>query len=236
MSNALLWLVFACSGGSPTAEGVSSAPDAHDAPHADHAHADAAHRFDEVDRWVTVFDDPSRDGWQRPQDVVDALALRPGMAVADIGAGTGYFNARLAAAVGAEGRVIAVDIEASLIAHMQERATREGTPQVTPRLGAPSDPGLKPAEVDRLLIVNTYHHIADRVGYFKALRAALRPDGRLVVVDFEARETAHGPPASERLPFEVVLRELDAAGWRHLAKIETLPEQYLLVFDLPDQG
>jgi len=210
-------------------------------PHADHAavehsdHATVDHPFDDVARWVALFDDPQRDAWQKPEAVVEAMALQPGMAVADIGAGTGYFNPYLAAAVGPEGRVIAVDIEPALVAHMIARAADEGTPQVVPRLADRDDPKLAPAEVDRILLVDTYHHIDNRVDYFRRLRRALRPDGRLVIVDYRRGDLPVGPPAGQRLDPEEVEAELQSAGWRFLASPDILPYQYVLIWDVaPD--
>jgi cyclopropane fatty-acyl-phospholipid synthase-like methyltransferase len=198
-------------------------------------HATVSHRFDDIERWVAVWDDPQRDAWQKPEAVVEALGLQPGMVVADIGAGTGYFNPHLAAAVGPEGKVIAVDIEPALVAHMTARASEEGTPQVEPRLAEPDNPKLAPAEVDRVLLVDTYHHIDGRVDYFGALRAALRPSGRLVIVDFKKGDIPVGPPERHRLDTEAVEKELMAAGWRFLGSPDVLPYQYVLVWEVvPD--
>lgn len=192
--------------------------------------ATVSHRFDDAERWSAVFDDPARDAWQKPDVLVDALRLPRGGVVADIGAGTGYFNARLAEAVGRKGRVIAVDIEPSMVCHMARRALKERTLQVEPRLGAPGDPRLAPAEADVVLLVDTYHHIDDRVAYFGALRAALRPGGRLVVVDFKPGELPVGPAPDQKIPPEQVDRELASAGWTRLEAPDLLPYQFVHVY------
>ena len=208
----------------PAAQPASPHPHAHDAAH---------HRFDDAEKWAKVFDDPERDAWQKPADVVAAIGAAPGMGVADIGAGTGYFSPHLAAAVGPQGRVVALDIEPTLIAHMQARAGREATPQVEARLTTATDPGLRPAEADRVLTVDTYHHIADRTAYFSAVKAGVKPGGKLVIVDFKKEETPMGPPVAERLTPEQVAAELSGAGFTLEREVDALPYQYILVFAGP---
>ncbi len=195
--------------------------------------ATVSHRFEDARHWSAVFDDPARDAWQKPAELVAALGLAPGASVADIGAGTGYFNPHLAAAVGPGGRVVAVDIEASMVAHMTARAVQEGTPQVEARLGSATDPGLRPQEVDLVLLVDTYHHIADRTAYFTRLKDAVRAGGRLVVVDFKAGELPVGPPPEHRIPLATVQAELDAAGWLPFQTLDLLPHQFVVVVQRP---
>lgn len=185
------------------------------------------HRFEKADEWVPMFDDPKRDAWQQPDKVVAALALLPGMTVADIGAGTGYFEKRLSAAVGSTGAVIAIDIEQDMVRYLRERAQREGTPNVEGRLGAADDPKLAPASVDRILIVDTWHHIGERVAYAKKLVAALKPGGALHVVDFTL-ETERGPPKQLRLPPAQVIAELTEAGLTASVIDVGLPDQYVI--------
>ncbi len=234
----LAWIaLLACGTPEPTA------PDAH-GPHAEghehghekqaaheegHGHhGDIHHRFDDPDKWAKTFDDPERDAWQQPTKVVEALELEPGMAVADIGAGTGYFNPHLAAAVGPDGKVVAIDIEPKMVEYMAERAKRDGTPQVEARVTQPGSHGLADGEVDRVLIVDTYHHIEDRPAYFGALRAALKPGGKLVIVDI-TKEAPFGPPVEARLTAEEVTQELAGAGWVVAGEVD-LPHQYVLSF------
>jgi predicted methyltransferase len=189
------------------------------------------HRFDDAEKWSKVFDDPARDAWQRPAELVAALQLAPGSTVADVGAGTGYFEPHLAAAVGPTGKVLAVDVEPTLIEHLRVRGAREGWATVEPRLGAVDDPGLRPGEVDAVLLVDVYHHIDGRVDWFRRLAPALRPGGRLIVVDFDpASDDDHGPPQDHRLPADVVERELTEAGWTLAASPAVLPHQYVRVF------
>jgi predicted methyltransferase len=211
----------------PTGSEGASDPDT-DFVHHGHAH----HRFDDAEAWARRFDDPSREAWQQPERVIELMEIAPGMTVADLGAGTGYFLAHLSGAVGAEGTVLALDVEPAMIRHMDERATREGLASVETMLIARDDPGLPPRSVDRVLVVNTWHHLPDREAYGAKLAAALRPGGALVVVDFTL-ETELGPPPAARIPPAQVERELRAAGLEVQVEGDALPEQYVVIARAP---
>src|SRR5438132_4663197 len=198
-----------------------------------HAASDDAtsHRsFADVEHWVSVFDDPARDAYQKPEEVVRALRIRPGMRVADLGAGTGYFSRHLSTAVGASGTVLAVDTEPELVRHLRERAEKERTDNVVPILASPDNPRLPRGAVDLVLLVDTFHHIDHRVAYFGRLRATLAPSGRVAVVDWQKRETPVGPELEHRLAREQVVEEMRAAGYALVAEPDVLPYQYCLVF------
>lgn len=233
-------------GGAEPAPEASHAPSAHgDAAHghAQHGHVQHApggardaddatvrHRFDDVAHWTKVFDDPSRDAWQKPAEVVAALELRPGAMVADVGAGTGYFARHLAAAVGPRGTVLAVDVEPALVEHLRERAEREKLANVTPVLGSADDPRLPAGKVDLVLLIDTYHHIDDRIDYARRLRAALAPGGRVAIVDWQKRELPVGPRVEHKLEREQIVGEMTAAGYRLVAEPDLLPYQCFLIF------
>jgi predicted methyltransferase len=192
--------------------------------------ATATHSFGDVARWEKVFDDPARANWQQPAAIVQASALAPDMAVADVGAGTGYLERLLSEAVGPRGTVYAVEVEPNLVTHLRARAERERTANVVPVLGSTANPRLPAGHVDRILFVDTYHHINDRVDYFRRLRAALAPGGWIVIVDWEKREDTIGPELAHRLAREQVTSEMERAGYRTLETAVRLPHQYLLVF------
>lgn len=211
----------------------------HDAPeqpaetHGDHhAHhhgddgATATHRFDDVQRWSKVFDDPARDAWQKPAEVIAKMNITPGMTVADIGAGTGYFLGHLAGAVGPTGKVLGLDVEQALVDHMNDRARKSGWTNVEARRIPYDGPGLEPASVDRVLIVNTWHHISDRRAYAAKLLATLRPGGEVHVVDYSP-ESDFGP--DHKLPADKIVAELVAGGFAAALVEETLPHQYIIV-------
>jgi ubiquinone/menaquinone biosynthesis C-methylase UbiE len=188
------------------------------------------HSFDDVEHWKAVFDDPARDEWQKPAELVKALAIRPGMTVADLGAGTGYFSRHLSTAVGPDGTVFAVEPEPKLLAYLRERAEREKTANVVPVLASLDDPRLPPRSVDLVLVVDTFHHIDHRVAYFRALRRALRSGGRVAIVDWHKRPLPVGPPPEHKLDRDQVVDEMRAAGYALAAEPDVIPYQYVLVF------
>lgn len=185
------------------------------------------HSFDDAEKWARVFDDPARDAWQKPHEVIKALALAPDAQIADLGAGTGYFTVRLASML-PNARVYAVEIEPNLVRYVEARAKREGLRNVVSREGAPHDPRL-PEKVDLILVVDTYHHIDARAEYFQRLRNALRPGGRIAIVDFKL-DSPYGPPRAARLAPEAVKAEMEAAGFAVAAEHSFLPYQYFIVF------
>jgi len=196
--------------------------------HAHHHGGPLVHRFENAEQWAKQFDDPARDAWQRPAEVIAALHLAPGMTVADVGAGTGYFLPYLSRAVGPKGRVLALDIEPDMVRYMKERAAREGLGNVEPAVVPLDDPKLPPGGVDRVLIVDTWHHIDQRPAYAAKLRAALAPGGAVVVVDFKL-EASHGPPREHRLSPDQVAAELGQGGLVAEAVPTSLPDQYVVV-------
>lgn len=189
--------------------------------------AGCASRDHEHHGWAGL-DDPGRDARQKPAEVVAALAIAEGMRVADVGAGTGYFEPHLSRAVGPSGRVLALDVDPELVAHMRRRFEVERLANVEARLVAPADPGLAAASVDRILVVDVWHHLTDRVSYAKKLRAALAPGGRLVIVDYP-EDAPSGPPTELRVGAKAVAAELTAAGFVARVEPRSLPEQYVVV-------
>ncbi|MBI5496127.1 MAG: methyltransferase domain-containing protein [Deltaproteobacteria bacterium] len=180
--------------------------------------------------YIAHLEDPARDAWQKPDELVKALGLKPGQVACDVGAGPGYFSLRLARAVGPTGRVFAVDVEPGILAALVERLTRAKVQNVTPVLGAPDDPLLPAGACDTLLVVDTYHHFPDRVAYLGRLKAAVKRGGTLVIVDFHKRPLPVGPPPERKLSREQVLQEAAQAGWKLSAEHALLPHQYVLVF------
>ena len=194
-----------------------------------HHHTDRGyHRsFDNAEFWAKEFDDLARDEWQKPEEVLDALQLERTARVADLGAGTGYFSVRTARRV-PEGKVFAIDIEPNMVRYLRERAEHEHLHGLVPVLASTDTPNI-PGPVDLVLVVDTYHHIDYRIAYFAKLRASLRPNGRLAIVDFKA-ESPNGPPPELRISSEKATAELDAAGYALVATYQFLPRQYFLVF------
>jgi len=186
------------------------------------------HSFSGAEQWAHVFDDPARDAWQKPHEVIQALGLKPDAVIADLGSGTGYFSVRLANMV-PRGRVYGVDVEPDMVKYLAERAKREKRNNVLAIKGTPDDPGL-PEKADLVLLVDVYHHIDDRQRYFRNLRASLKPGGRIAVIDFRM-DSPDGPPKAARIAPQRVIDELTAAGYRVADRHEFLPRQYFVVFE-----
>ena len=185
------------------------------------------HGFRDAEKWAQVFDDPARDAWQKPDDVIEALSLKPDAVVADIGAGTGYFAVRLARML-PRGRIYAIDVEPDMVKYLAERAKREGMKNVIAVAGKPDDPRL-PDKIDLLLLVDVYHHIDAREQYLRRLRPALKPGGHIAIIDFRL-DSPGGPPRQARIAPEQVKAELAKAGYALYEEHSFLPRQYFLVF------
>jgi cyclopropane fatty-acyl-phospholipid synthase-like methyltransferase len=200
---------------------LPAAPAAAQSPHT-HEHS-----FGGAEKWAQVFDDPKRDAWQKPHEVIQALALKPDAVIADIGSGTGYFSARLANMV-PKGRVYGVDTEPDMVKYLADRAKREGLKNITAVTGAPGDPRL-PEKVDLIIMVDVFHHVEDRDRYFRRLRDSLKPGGRIAIIDFRM-DSPDGPPKSARIEPDRVKTELKGAGYALVQEHVFLPNQYFLIF------
>jgi SAM-dependent methyltransferase len=187
----------------------------------------AEHRFSGAEKWAKIFDDPARDKWQKPTEVISALKLAPDAAVADIGSGTGYFAVRLAHAV-PKGRVYGVDAEPDMVRYLGARAKREGLANIIPVIASDGGPRL-PAPVDLVIVVDTYHHIPARERYFRNLQKSLKPGGSLAIIDFKL-DSPVGPPKRARIEPGQVKQELKRAGYDLSQEHAFLPYQYFLVF------
>jgi ubiquinone/menaquinone biosynthesis C-methylase UbiE len=194
-------------------------------------HATTKRRFDNVEYWQKVFDDPKRDEWQKPAATIEALRISPGDRVADLGAGTGYFLPYLVEAVGPSGTVFAVEVEPNLVAHRRERAEPLGAPPLLPILASLDDARLPDKSVDLILIVDTFHHLDDRLAYLGRLKHDLSDRGRMAIVDWKKEELPEGPRPDHKIAREQVVRELDAAGFRQISVEIDLPYHYLLLFE-----
>jgi arsenite methyltransferase len=180
--------------------------------------------------YIASLEDPARDAWQKPREVVAALGLREGERVADIGAGSGYFALRFAHHLGQAGHVFAVDVSRPMIDHLTARVADAGLTNVTTVLAAPDDPKLPEGGIDTIFVCNTWHHIDERPAYLRTLQRALRPGGRVVIVDFHKEGVPVGPPPSMKLTREEVVAEAAEAGFALVEEHELLPYQYFLEF------
>ena len=181
--------------------------------------------------YIAALEDPKRDAYQKPHEVMEALAVKPGEVIADIGAGSGYFALRLAHHVGPSGRVYAVDISPDMIRHLHKRIRDAKLLNVSPILADPADP-LLPQAVDRFLIVDVWHHVEDQAAYLAKLKAHLKPGGQVVMIDFQKKDLPVGPPAAMKIAREDLVKQMEQHGFRVAKEHSFLPYQYFLVFEL----
>ena len=179
--------------------------------------------------YIAALEDPKRDAYQKPHEVMEALAIKEGEIIADIGSGSGYFTLRLAHHVGANGRVYAVDVNPDMIRHLNGRVRDMGVLNVSTILAPPNDP-LLPQPVDRFLIVDVWHHVEDQAGYLALMKKRLKPGGQVVMIDFHKKELPVGPPVDMKIAREDLLKQMQAAGFRLVKEHTFLPYQYFLVF------
>ena len=180
--------------------------------------------------YIAMLDDPTRDAYQKPHEVITALNLKGGEVIADIGAGSGYFTFRFALHVGDTGRVYAVDVSPDMILHLNRRIRDLRATNVVTILSAPDDPLLTDASVDRFFICDTWHHIADHPRYLALMKKMLKPGGQVVMIDFKKAETPVGPPMEMRVDRGDLLKEMEANGYKLAAEHSFLSYQYFLVF------
>lgn len=177
--------------------------------------------------------DPSRDTWQKPHEVMGKLSIAPGSRVADLGAGGGYFTWHLAKAVGARGMVYAVDINPAALDMIFKEMVARGTPNVRPVRARPHDPRF-PEPVDLVFSCNTYHHLKiDRVAYFRSLASSLRPGGRVAILDLHPRGFFSGL-FRESITKDEVRLEMEAAGYRLVNDYDLLDRQHFQIFAMPE--
>jgi ubiquinone/menaquinone biosynthesis C-methylase UbiE len=209
--------IVLCAGGQVAAQAPKDQHDMH------RLHGDPA-------AYMAALDDPKRDAYQKPHEVIEALQLRSGEVVADIGAGSGYFSLRLAHHVGPTGRVYAVDISPDMIRRMNERIHEAGLANISTILASPGNP-LLPRPVDRFLFVNVWHHIEDQAGYVALMKKMLKPGGQIVMIDFHKRDLPVGPPAAMKIAREDLVKQMQGHGLRVRDEHTFLPYQYFIVFE-----
>ncbi len=175
-------------------------------------------------------DRPERESSEKPEEVLDALAIQPGMVVADIGAGTGYFTLRLAPRVGKDGKVIATDVQPEMIGTLKQRVAAARLGNVDARVVTDSDAGLPVGKVDLALMVDVYHELGDPAGTMKQVRAALAPSGRLILVEYRGEDPAVPIRPEHKMTLAQVRRELEPMGFRFVESMEFLPVQRVIVF------
>ncbi len=198
---------------------------AHHHHHGHHEHGEHGNPKD-LDHFIAKLEDPERLEWQKPDEVVAALKLGPESVVAEIGSGSGFFTLRLAKVAR---HVYAVDAEPRLLEVLRGRLEKAAVRNVTPVLGTAGDPLLPKGACDLALAVDTLHHFPDMAAYLKALAGALRPDGRIAIVDWHKRELPVGPSVERKVAREEALLAGEQAGLALVDEPSFLPYQYFLV-------
>lgn len=190
-------------------------------------------RPSDIKEYLEHLDSPSRDAYQKPSQVIQALGLKPGMAVADLGAGSGYFTRRFVEAVTETGKVYAIDVEPEMLAYTRESIVHLHTPYTAEFiLARPDDPKLPLDSVDLIFVCNVVHHLENRAKYFSNIRGALKPNGRVAIIDFyhDERSGDVGFPKHHLVPRDRVVDEMTEAGYRLRREHTFLPRQYFLEF------
>jgi predicted methyltransferase len=218
---------------------------AHAEPLAQHYEFRAAHDPDGIGKFylgreiahvmgpggIVWLERPERETEEQPQLVIDALEIKPGQTVADLGAGSGYYSFRIAPLVGPTGAVLAIDIEPAMLEVIAQRAAREHVANIKPVRGSARDPNLAPHSVDLLFMVDVYHELEYPYEVMTKVRAALKPGGRVALVEYRAEDPAVMIKPVHKMSERQVRREMQAAGFKHLQTVRTLPLQHLIVFE-----
>jgi len=172
-----------------------------------------------------------REKFEQPEKVLDALNIRPGMTVADVGAGNGYFTLRLARRVKDTGRVFAVDIQQAMLDLLRDNRDRASLKNIELVLGTPTDPRLPPTAVDLALLVDVYHEFQQPDEMVAGIRASLKPDGVLVLVEYRGEDPSVPIKPEHKMSVAQVLREIEPMGFRLRKKLDFLPWQHIFIFE-----
>ncbi|MCS6285411.1 MAG: methyltransferase domain-containing protein [Nitrospira sp.] len=190
-------------------------------------------RPDDIKQYLEHLDSTERDRYQKPSEVIDALKLKPGMAVADLGSGSGYFTRRFIEAVTETGMVYAVDVEPEMLAYAKESVIHMHTAYTAEFiLAQPDNPKLQFASVDLLFVCNTIHHLENRSKYFSDLKSSLKSGARIAIIDFypDERSGDLGFPKHHLVARDTIVQEMTTAGYQLAREHSFLPKQYFLEF------
>lgn len=228
---AILLLSLSAACGRAQDAGCATAPGAGSAAHAAaevHSRTPANVMSFESAAWL---EREGREDLEKPEVVIEAMGLRKGMTVAEIGAGTGFFSRRIAKVVGPSGTVYAQDIQPEMLEMLKERTAKEGITNVVPVLGGETDPKLPLGKIDRVLLVDVYHEFQKPEPMLAALRKVLAPGGSVTLVEYRLEgDSASHINLAHRMSSEQVLAEWGAAGYELVRQVETLPSQHVFIF------
>ena len=178
---------------------------------------------------ATWLERPEREEEERPDAAIDALKLKPGMVVADIGAGTGFMSLKMAKKVGPTGKVYAEDVQPEMIAAIKANAAKAKLANVQVVQGTYTDPELPASQMDLILLVDVYHEFTEPQKMLRGIRAALKPDGRLVLLEYRKEDPSIPIQELHKMSVADVKAELEPEGFKLQPVIETLPRQHILI-------
>jgi SAM-dependent methyltransferase len=173
----------------------------------------------------------TREAEEQPDRMLDALKLKPGMTVADVGAGVGYTSVKIAGRVGPKGTVLATDVQPEMLRMLRENASSLGVKNIKPILCTPTDPKLPEGAVDLILMVDVYHELSEPETSLKGFRKALKPDGRLVLVEFRAEDPEVPIKPEHKMTVVQARKELEANAFAFKESLEFLPWQHVIIFE-----
>jgi ubiquinone/menaquinone biosynthesis C-methylase UbiE len=171
----------------------------------------------------------TRESEEHPDDALDALNLKAGMVVADVGAGTGYMSLKMATRVGPSGKVYAEDVQPEMLRLLRQNAAKAQATNVETVLGNETDPKLPPGQIDLILLVDVYHEFSQPQKMLRKMREALKPDGRLVLLEYRKEDPNVPIRPEHKMSVQEVKTELEAEGFKMDQVIETLPRQHILI-------
>jgi SAM-dependent methyltransferase len=180
----------------------------------------------------TWLERPEREQEENPEGALDALKLKPGMTVADVGAGTGYMSLKLARRVGPSGKVYAEDVQPEMLQKVRENAAKAKASNIVTVQGSYTDPMLPKGQVDLILLVDVYHEFSEPQRMLRGIHAALKPDGRLVLLEYRKEDPSIPIREEHKMTVAEVKTELEAEGFKLSRVIETLPRQHILILTL----
>ena len=175
-------------------------------------------------------DRSEREKEEHPEAALDAIGIQPGMTVADVGAGTGYITLKVARRVGPAGKVYAEDVQPEMLDRLRDNCASAHAGNIEPVLGSESDPRLPPGRLDLVLLIDVYHEFSQPQKMLQALRRSLKPDGRLVLLEYRKEDPSIPIQPDHKMSIADAEAEVEAEGFRLDRLIDTLPRQHLFIF------
>ena len=173
---------------------------------------------------------PEREWEESPEQMLDALGLRAGQTVADVGAGVGYLTLRIAKRIGPSAKVYGVDVQREMLVRLRKNAAKAKLSNVEPVLGTENDPRLPPGQIDLILMVDVYHELSQPQAMLQNMKKALSPDGRLVLVEYRKEDPSIPIRLEHKMSAVEVQTEVEAEGYRLEKTVKTLPRQNVFIF------